>query len=141
MIRKLEGFMIDDVMEIWLDENITTHDFIDEEYWRSNYQYVKNALSSAHVMVYEDEGIIKGFIGLMDEGYIAGLFVSRKYRNQGIGKCLLDRCKKEYNSLRLHVYEKNISAINFYKKSGFEIRSIEKSIDTGEIEYWMEWRL
>lgn len=141
MIRKFEDYMIDDVMMIWLDENIASHDYIDEGYWMSNFQYVKNALSSAHVMVYEEEGIIKGFIGLMDEGYIAGLFVSSKYQNQGIGKCLLDRCKKEYNSLRLHVYEKNISAINLYKKNGFEIRNIEKSIDTGEIEYCMEWRL
>ena len=46
----------------------------------------------------------------------------------------------EKDSLTLKVYQKNINAINFYKKSGFII--VNENIDesTNEVEYIMSWR-
>ena len=54
MIKELDVSKIDDIMKIWIEENIKSHDFISEEYWKSNYEYVKNALPDADVFVYED---------------------------------------------------------------------------------------
>jgi len=41
MINKLDN-NINDIMNIWLKENIIAHDFIPEEYWVKNYSIVKN---------------------------------------------------------------------------------------------------
>ncbi len=36
MIRKFEKNDINAVMEIWVNENIRTHNFIAKEYWKDN---------------------------------------------------------------------------------------------------------
>lgn len=141
MIKKLDTSKIDEIMKIWLEENINAHDFILEDYWTSKYDFVKNALPEANVFVYEDNDEIKGFIGILDKSYIAGLFVSNKYHFNGIGRKLLEKCKQECPVLKLDVYAKNIKAINFYKKHGFKIEQQKQNNETNENEYLMTWRL
>lgn len=141
MIKELDKSKIDSIMKIWLEANISAHDFISEDYWKSNYEYVKSALPDATVLVYEDDKEIKGFIGIIEESYIAGLFVSNKYQNEGIGSKLLERCKQEYSTLSLDVYAKNIRALNFYKNHGFKIKEEKENAETKEIEYSMTWKL
>ena len=65
--------------------------------------------------------------------------MKRENQSKGIGKSLLDECKKKYNKLELNVYEKNNRAISFYKREGFDI--VSKNIDqaTKEIEIRMKW--
>ncbi len=41
MIKQLEKFEIEEVMDIWLKTNITAHSFIPKEYWIKNYNIVK----------------------------------------------------------------------------------------------------
>ena len=55
---------IDIVAEIWLDTNISAHNFINSTYWLSNFEMVKKMLFQAEVYVYEDNSSIQGFIGL-----------------------------------------------------------------------------
>lgn len=138
MIRRLSNSDIDPVMDIWLESNIDSHDFINPDYWKGKYNEVKPAIQQAEVYVYENDSIIKGFIGL-DGDYIAGIFVDKAYRSAGIGTALLDLVKQYHNRLILSVYEKNTSAVRFYKKSGFILES--KSIDdeTLQTEYTMIW--
>ena len=47
MIRKMKSTDLDKVMDIWLFSNIQAHDFIPEEYWRSNWQQVRSMLPEA----------------------------------------------------------------------------------------------
>lgn len=42
MIRKLETKDIDKIMDIWINSSIDGHKFIDEKYWRDNYDTLKN---------------------------------------------------------------------------------------------------
>ena len=139
MIKKLDLSNLDNIMKIWIEENINAHSFISEDYWKENYDFVRNALPESTVFVYEDKGKIKGFIGLMESSYIAGLFVSSKYHSQGIGGNLLERCKQDYSDLKLDVYAKNLKAVNFYKKHGFKVEQEKENEETGEIEYSMIW--
>ena len=44
MIREFKQTDIDNVMEIWITENIRAHDFIPKEYWKKNFEYVKKIL-------------------------------------------------------------------------------------------------
>lgn len=95
-------------------------------------------LPDSTIYVYYANNQIVGFSGLYEQ-YIAGIFITSNYRNKGIGSLLLERLKNDYNVLNLHVYEKNESAIRFYTKHQFEIRSKEFEEETQEYEYLMEW--
>lgn len=139
MIRKSTNNDIEKIMEIWLDTNISVHNYIPQEYWTSNVEYVKKAIQEAEVYVYEDSKKIKGFIGI-NKGHIEGIFVEEKYRNQGIGKELLSYCKNKYDKLTLEVYKKNTRAINFYEREQF--KPIKEDVDeaNNEVEIFMEWK-
>lgn len=62
MIRKLSNKDLKDVLEIWLNTNISAHSFIDESYWKNNLKLVEQILPEAEVYVYEIENKILGFI-------------------------------------------------------------------------------
>ena len=41
MIKEFKMDYLDEVMKIWLETNINTHDFIEKEYWINNFDLVK----------------------------------------------------------------------------------------------------
>ena len=138
MIRKLQKVDINRVADIWLKTNLKAHFFIPEQYWISNYEFVKEMLPQAEVYVYEDDKMIQGFIGINDE-YIEGIFVSDEMQSRGIGKMLLDYIKDKKDRLQLKVYQKNVRAVSFYQREGFIIQSEGMDEFTGEKEYMMNW--
>mgnify|MGYP005959020487 FL=1 len=138
MIRKLQKVDINRVADIWLKTNLKAHFFIPEQYWISNYEFVKELLPQAEVYVYEDDKMIQGFIGINDE-YIEGIFVSDEMQSRGIGKMLLDYIKDKKDRLQLKVYQKNVRAMSFYQREGFTIQSEEMDEFTREKEYVMNW--
>lgn len=138
MIRKFEKNDIDGIMQIWLSGNLDAHSFISDEYWKSNYNLVQEQIQQADIFVYEDKGRICGFIGIV-EGYIAGIFVDKDYRNHSIGKMLIEYVKQYYDVLTLNVYRKNERAVSFYHRQGFSTVSESIDCDTNEVEYKMKW--
>ena len=138
MIRKLQKVDINRVADIWLKTNLKAHFFIPEQYWISNYEFVKEMLPQAEVYVYEDDKMIQGFIGVSDE-YTEGIFVSDEMQSCGIGKMLLDYIKDKKDKLQLKVYQKNVRAMSFYQREGFTIQSEEMDEFTREKEYVMNW--
>ncbi|NFO05015.1 N-acetyltransferase [Clostridium botulinum] len=137
MIRKFKLNELDDVLKIWFDTNIEAHDFIQKEYWTENYDLVKQMLPSADIYVYDENNVIKGFIGIVEENYIAGLFVKKEYQRDGIGQQLIEYCKSKYLSLKLDVFIKNKNAVNFYYKNNFKVLDEHINEDTKETEYTM----
>ena len=138
MIRDFKEQDIDRIMELWLDTNISAHTFIGSNYWKSNYPTVKAMMPSATIYVYEENNIVQGFTGLMDD-YIAGIFVSQQLQSKGIGKKLLDYVKDRKDVLSLNVYKENDRAIIFYSCKGFAISNEQIDENTGEIELNMRW--
>ena len=139
MIRKFQKADGGQVMKIWPNGNVDAHPFIPEAYWKSNYSAVEEQILQADVFVCEANGEIQGFIGIV-KGYIAGIFVDRKYRSLGIGKQLLDYAKQKYSSLSLDVYQKNGRAAAFYIREGFAIISEDSDKTVEEAEYNMVWQ-
>ena len=139
MIRKLRKADINKVADIWLDTNIKAHYFIPAQYWKRNFDLVKELLLQATVYVYEDKQEIQGFVGLSDE-YIEGIFVPDEMQSCGIGKLLLDYIKNKNVRLRLNVYQKNTRALSFYQREGFDIQCERLDDVTGEKEYTMLWQ-
>ena len=67
MIRKLLNTDIDRVADIWLKTNLKTHYFISNQYWKSNYELVKEMMLQSEVYVFEADKMIQGFVGLNDK--------------------------------------------------------------------------
>ena len=128
MIRKLRKTDLDEVAYIWL-----------ETYWDEHFEMVEGMLGDAEIYVFEEQGQIKGFVGL-DGEYIAGIFVREKEQSLGIGKQLLDFVKSLKGQLKLNVYQKNERAIKFYTREQFEIQDEQTDEATGEAEYLMLWK-
>ena len=139
MIRKLRKTDLDEVAYIWLHTNKKAHDFIPETYWDEHFEMVEGMLGDAEIYVFEEQGQIKGFVGL-DGEYIAGIFVREKEQSLGIGKQLLDFVKSLKGQLELNVYQKNERAVSFYKREQFEIQCESIDTSTDEKEYLMIWK-
>lgn len=138
MIREFREIDLEEVMKIWLETNIKSHNFIIEEYWKSNYSLVKEIIPKSEVYVFEENNKIKGFLGIVEENYIAGIFVKEEFQNQGIGKKLIDFIKSKKENLFLNVYDKNIRAKKFYFSNDFKILKEIKDNEFKEKEFLLE---
>lgn len=139
MIRNFKSTDLDDIMEIWLKENIATHNFISKSYWMDNFNFVKSAIPESEVYVYEVNREILGFAGIQDN-YIEGIFVKEGFKSQGIGKKLLQELKSSRENLVLKVYQKNIKAVRFYERERFIILQEIVEDYTYEKEFIMAWK-
>ncbi|HHW38043.1 MAG TPA: N-acetyltransferase [Bacillales bacterium] len=137
MIREFKENDLNSIMKLWLKTNISAHDFINENYWGSNYEQVRQMMPKATIFVYE-ENSIKGFTGLSGN-YIAGIFVETNSQSKGVGRALLDHIKERNEGLFLQVYKKNKRAIRFYLREGFIIDNEQIDKNTNEIELVMKW--
>ncbi|SFM18333.1 N-acetyltransferase [Methanolobus profundi] len=141
MIRELESFEVDTIMDIWLKTNIRAHSFIPEKYWLDNYNVVKEEyLPMSETFVYVEDDVIRGFIGVIDDHFIGALFVMEEYQGKGVGRRLLDHCKSLCSDLELGVYSENKMAIRFYTKNGFRVKKEQPNEDSGFMEYLMSWK-
>lgn len=138
MITKFKNEDLRDVVDIWLQSNITAHHFISENYWKSMLPEVETMLPMATLYVNIVDGKIVGFIGL-DDNHIEGIFIHPDHQSKGYGKDLLEHAKTIYSTLTLNVYDKNVRAKKFYLRENFEI--VEESIDliNNEIDLVMTW--
>ena len=92
----------------------------------------KSHLGSPGFVLYEQDGIIKGYVivDIIDSRvHLGSIAVHPKYVRCGIGTKLLDWCinfGKNYgaNMFTLEVREKNRTVQMFYLKNGFEIMGI-----------------
>ena len=139
MIRDFMLEDIDCIMHLWLETNKQAHYFIESSYWDSNFLSVKEMLPQSTIYIYDCNNQIQGFIGLIDN-YIAGIFISKDNQSRGIGRKLLNYAKEKWEKLTLQVYQKNTRAVQFYLREGFSISKEQVDEETGEIEYFMEWR-
>lgn len=116
-------------IEQMLEENlnlIKMQDF--DDFWNMNILSNDFYLKSSYYIVakYKDE--ILGFAGLnfiLDEAHIANIAVRKDKRGLKIGSKLLEnlilKAKENAKLITLEVNEVNASAINLYKKYGFEV--------------------
>ncbi|MCD8897853.1 GNAT family N-acetyltransferase [Mammaliicoccus sciuri] len=137
-LREKDEKTLNTLGKIWLNSNISEHNFIEEEYWHDNYENVVDAFKQAEIIVYIKNEKIIGFCGLVDN-YIAGMFVEERERNQNIGTNLIQYLQKEKEYLSLKVYKENKKAVNFYNKNYFAIEDLSED-ETGNYEYTMYWK-
>ncbi|MFD1672978.1 GNAT family N-acetyltransferase [Agrilactobacillus yilanensis] len=139
MIRQAQVADEPQIMTIWLNGNFEAHNFVPQDYWQRHYEETRAMLGQADIYVYEIDGKILGFAGLMAD-YLAGIFVASAAQSKGIGQALLAAVKADHARITLHVYQKNQHAVNFYKRAGFKIHEEDIDETTGENEFEMTWQ-
>ncbi len=138
----IQGYKKEDlqaIIDIWYEASINAHDFIDNRYWASKIDDMRNIyIPMSETYVYKDSSGIKGFVSL-NENSLEALFVSPLCQNTGVGKELINKAKELRDSLTLSVYKENQRAERFYKKMGF--CKVKEQIDenTGHVEIVMHW--
>ena len=137
MIRLFEKKDMDQVLNIWLNASVKAHDFVEKKFWESKVADMRDIyLPSGEIYVYDEDGVIKGFLALCDDT-LAAVFISPKNQGEGIGRQLMAKAKEVRNNLNLTVYKKNKKSIKFYKKCGFKIAKEQVDEHTGELELLM----
>jgi len=89
--------------------------------------YIDNPAELEKIWVYDDE-FVKGMIHLSGN-QIVELYVEPFFQNQGIGSKLLNYAIEQWNCDFLWVLEKNIRAIQFYQRHGFQITEEKQQED------------
>jgi putative acetyltransferase len=113
MIRQFQQPDIDQVISIWLEASIQAHDFVDSEFWKSKVKDMREIyIPSGETYVYEEGGIIKGFVSLYNDT-LAAIFVSPDSQGTGIGMQLMGKAEDVRDNLSLTVYKENIKSIEF----------------------------
>ncbi|WP_419169672.1 GNAT family N-acetyltransferase [Negativibacillus massiliensis] len=130
---------LDDIMKIWLNENLNAHHFIDPSFWKEHLDEVRTAISDSDITVLTEEERVVGFLG-MNQNYVEGLFVDKVYQGKGYGLALIRSAQENHPFLQLSVYQKNTSAITFYQHCGFCILSEKTQSNQNFNEFLMEWR-
>lgn len=140
IIRTYIVYDLDRMVEIWFEGSKQAHNFIPEDYWKSNQTAMREEyLPMSQSYVIEVDGVIRGFISLVDN-YLAALFVDPNEQGKGYGKILLEYVKDQKESLDLKVYQENTNAIRFYLKNSFNISSESIDENTSTKEYAMTWK-
>ena len=140
MIRNWDANETGPLLELWLESTIHAHPFIAESYWHDSLAIVRDVyLPSAQTWVWEQDGVLKGFISVMESRFIGALFVAPDAARQGIGSALIGEVKKHYGWLTLEVYQKNVQAVNFYHAQGFRIEDCAWQDETQHPTWIMHW--
>ena len=140
MIRKATKKDLESLIEMELE-------LFPESPWpKSAFFYEMYTNPFAKVYVYEEEGIIKGYLDLwitFEKAQIANIGVKKAYQGKGIGQALLDEAinianKKGCENISLEVRVGNEKAISLYEKNDFiNVATRKKYYENGDDAYLM----
>lgn len=139
VLQKMSYEDTDHIVDIWYEASILAHNFISEEYWKTNKGLMKTQyipMSDTYTATVDNN--IVGFISLVDD-YLAAIFVKPNNQGKGVGTALINHAKNIKDKLQLKVFVKNQKSVDFYIKSGFTIKLETTDIATDEKEFKMEW--
>ncbi len=140
MIKLMEKSQTYDVMDLWLRAMTHSNSFIEENFWETHYDFVKNKyINEKDTFVYMADDKVVGFTVVNSDNRIGGLFVDPVYQNKGIGTELIHFLQSEYSVLHTDIYAKNRKALAFSTKLGFIIDGAIRHGENNEVMYTMLW--
>lgn len=90
--------------------------------YKDNYSPIINEYTKIYTYAVDNKTVaFLIFMVMYEKCEIIDIFVSNEYRNKRIAQNLINEIEKDYNleNITLEVSNKNIPAINLYKKLGF----------------------
>ncbi len=119
MIRELRETDIDKVAEIWLDTNLKAHDFISAEYWKKNFDMVKQNGEVTMIRELRETDIDKVAEIWLDTNLKAHDFISAEYWKKNF-----DMVREMFSQAEIYVYEKENKLVGFIGLNGEYIEGI-----------------
>lgn len=111
------------VIALWRAASDLAHPFLSKQFQdRAEILTRDIYLKMAETWVYEVDGAVVGFIGLLEMEqiwHIGGLFVRPDWHGQGVGRALVDHAAKLKGQLSVDVFVDNAIGRGFYKAYGF----------------------
>ena len=93
-IERMKPSQTYEVMDLWLRTTIHSNSFVEENFWETHYDFVKEKyINGKENFVYIIDGKIVAFTGVTEDNRITGLFVDPEYQNKGIGTALINFLK------------------------------------------------
>ncbi len=139
-VNDIDDLIVESMNDI---KYIDLDDISCEEYLKQNKDYKKYYAKirneyDGEIAINISSNELVGYIFIKtnkrEKGFISPLWVSKKYRNKGIGKKLLKDAIDKYEAIDLVVKKDNKVALNLYKKYGFVIIGDGNN----DKEYWMK---
>ena len=114
--------LIQSLLNVWESAVKATHLFLSADEINNIKEYVSHALKEVPVLsaAVSEDGKPVGVMGAADKK-LEMLFVSDEYREQGVGKQLLQYGMENNSIKELTVNEQNPLAKGFYEHMGFEV--------------------
>jgi putative acetyltransferase len=131
-LRPYEASDQDQIVTAWLAASRVAHSFLSEAFLDQEAKNIRDVyLPNAVTWVYELDGIVVGFISLI-ENEVGGIFLDPTFHGQGIGRVLMDKAVELCGDLILEVFEQNTIGRRFYKRYGFLEESRSVHVATGQ---------
>lgn len=131
MIRPYKDTDLRELLEAWYSASLLGHPFLDEAFFQEERNRIRKVhLPSAETWVFEQDGVVVGFIALIGNE-VAAIFVDARYQGRGIGRALMDHARSIRDFLELLVFKDNVVGRNFYEKYGFHQVGEELHEETG----------
>lgn len=93
--------------------------FFDEEFFEQEQKNISEIyLPNAETWVFEQDGVVVGFISLIDNE-VGGIFVDSNRHGKGIGSALMNHARTIRETLELDVFKENLVGRAFYEKFCF----------------------
>lgn len=130
--EKRNKILMKELLNVWEKSVRATHTFLTDEEILEIKKYVPKVLSEiSHLIIEtnEDEKPI-AFMGI-EKNKLEMLFITPKYRGQGIGSKMLKHGMEIYGVNDLAVNEDNLEAKNFYEHMGFKVYRRNELDDQG----------
>ena len=140
MIRKATKNDLDALVDMEMEL------FPDNPWPKSAFFYEMYTNPFAKVYVYEEDGIIKGYLDLwitFEKAQVANVGVRKEFQGQGLGQILLDEAirianEKNCENITLEVRVGNEKAISLYEKNDFiNVATRKRYYENGDDAYLM----
>ncbi len=119
------------IMDVWESSVKATHHFLKEDDFLFYKKIIPtDFLPKLEIYILEDNGL-KAFIAV-NESHLEMLFVKDDARGKGYGRKLIEYALHYLGVVQVDVNEQNEQAIGFYRKMGFEIRSMSATDGMGK---------
>ena len=131
MIRPYRETDLGELLEAWYSASLVGHPFLDEEFFRRERNRIREVyLPKAETWVFEQDGVVVGFISLIGNE-VGAIFVDSNYQGRGIGRALMDHARSIRDFLELDVFKDNKVGREFYEKCGFHLAKEHLHEETG----------
>ena len=119
MIRPYQDTDLNELLEAWYSASLVGHPFLDETFFQQERKNIREVyLPKAETWVFEQDGVVVGFISLLGNE-VGAIFVDSNYHGRGIGRALMDHARSLRAFLELSVLKDNRVGRDFYAKCGF----------------------